>query len=410
MKLDVDLVPVQVPGFRFAGVRAGIKQSGKRDVGVICSDVPATAVAAFTSNRVKAAPVRVGIEKMAAERLQAIVINSGNANAYTGPDGLQMAHDMCALVGKQLGIDPALVIPSSTGRIGVPMPRRKVEQGVRQACREVAADGFHAALEAIMTTDAFPKFGVERLEIDGRVVTIAAMAKGAGMIAPRMRRVPPAKHATMLAYVMTDAAVSAAALRQILDRAQPRSFNAIVVDGDTSTNDTVVLMANGVAGNRPLTPAAAVKSGFSDAVARLMRSLARMIVLDGEGAHRVVDVEVRGAKSAADAERAADAIARSPLCKTAFHGSDPYMGRVICALGYSGAVFEPDAVDIYLEDLQVVRQGVEVVGKVEKKAHAILQRPELKLTIDLHAGQGRAERMMSDLGVEYVQFNADYRT
>ncbi len=410
MKLDVDLVPVQVPGFRFAGVRAGIKQSGKRDVGVICSDVPATAVAAFTSNRVKAAPVRVGIEKMAAERLQAIVINSGNANAYTGRDGLQMAHDMCALVGKQLGVDPALVIPSSTGRIGVPMPRRKVEQGVRQACREVAADGFHLALEAIMTTDAFPKFGVERLEIDGRVVTIAAMAKGAGMIAPRMRRVPPAKHATMLAYVMTDAAVSAAALRQILDRAQPRSFNAIVVDGDTSTNDTVVLMANGVAGNRPLTPAAAVKSGFSDAVARLMRSLARMIVLDGEGAHRVVDVEVRGAKSAADAERAADAIARSPLCKTAFHGSDPYMGRVICALGYSGAVFEPDAVDIYLENLQVVRQGVEVVGKVEKKAHAILQRPELKLTIDLHAGQGRAERMMSDLGVEYVQFNADYRT
>lgn len=410
MKLDVELVPVQVPGFRFAGVRGGLKQSGKRDISVVFSEVPATAVAAFTSNRVKAAPVRVGIEKMAAERLQAIVINSGNANAYTGRDGLQMAHDMCAIVAKQLGLDPALVIPSSTGRIGVPMPRRKVEQGVRQACRSLSADGFHAALEGIMTTDAFPKFGIERLQIDGREVTIAAMAKGAGMIAPRMQRVAPAKHATMLAYVMTDAAVTPAALRRALDQAQTRSFNAIVVDGDTSTNDTVVLMANGVAGNRPLTPSSAEKAGFNAAVARLMRSLARMIVLDGEGAHRVVDVCVRGAKTAADAVRAADTIARSPLCKTAFYGSDPYMGRVICALGYSGAVFEPEALDIYLEDLQVVRQGVELVGRIEKKAHAILQRPELRLTIDLHAGKASAERMMSDLGVEYVQFNADYRT
>jgi len=407
MKLEVETRPVRVPGYRFAGVRAGLKASGKRDVAVLCSDVPANAAAAFTTNRVKAAPVLLGIERAAAGRLQAIVVNSGNANAYTGRDGLQTARHMCAIAARELGIAAELVIPSSTGRIGVPLPRARVEKGVRNACSELSADGFHDALEAIMTTDAFPKFGSEALVLDGREVIVAGMAKGAGMIAPRMRR-QVAKHATMLAYVVTDAAVSPAALRRALDVGMAESFNTIVVDGDMSTNDTVVLMANGIAGNRPLTPRSTEFPMFCGAVGRLMNQLARSMVKDGEGATKLVDIHIRGAASVADAERAADAIARSPLCKTAFFGSDPYMGRVICALGYSGARFDPPKLDIYVGDLQVVRRGEELTGQIEKRAHRAMSAAEIALTIDLHAGKAVAHRVTSDLSVEYVHFNSAY--
>lgn len=418
MKIDVPHRTVQVPGFRFAGVRAGLKASGKRDVAVLCSDVPAAAAAAFTTNRVQAAPVQLGIERSAAGRLQAVVVNSGNANAYTGRDGLATAKHMCAVAAAALGIAPELVIPSSTGRIGVPLSRSRVERGVRAACRALAPDGFHDALEAIMTTDAFPKYGVDGVVLDGRETILAGMAKGAGMIAPHMRRQPPPrgtkpprpKHATMLAYFMTDAAVTPAALRRALDVAMADSFNTIVIDGDMSTNDTVVLLANGLAGNRPLTPRSAEFPTFCGTLARLMTALARDIVRDGEGATKLVDIHVRGARSVADAERAADAIARSPLCKTAFFGSDPYMGRVICALGYSGARFDPQQVDIFVGDLQVVRRGEELTGKIEKRAHRAMQGAEIRLTIDLGAGNATAHRVTSDLSVEYVHFNSAYTT
>lgn len=410
MKIDVPHRQVRVPGFRFAGVRAGLKASGKRDVAVLCSDVPATAAAAFTTNRVKAAPVLLGIERSAAGRLQAVVVNSGNANAYTGRDGLATARHMCDVAARELGIAPDLVIPSSTGRIGVPLSRTRVERGVRAACRALAPDGFHDALEAIMTTDAFPKYGVDGLILDDREVVVAGMAKGAGMIAPRMRRQAAPKHATMLAYFMTDAAVTESALRRALDIAMADTFNTIVIDGDMSTNDTVVLLANGVAGNRPLTPRSAEFPAFCGVVARLMNDLARHIVRDGEGATKLVDIYVRGAKSVADAAHAADAIARSPLCKTAFFGSDPYMGRVICALGYSGARFDPQRVDIFVGDLQVVRRGEELTGAIEKRAHRAMQAPEIRLVIDFHAGDAAAHRVTSDLSVEYVHFNSAYTT
>ncbi len=406
MKIEVEQTPIHVPGFRFAGVRCGLKESRKRDVAVIASDVPAAAAAAFTTNLVKAAPVLIGMQRVPAGRLQAIVVNSGNANAYTGRDGLAVAREMCALVGRELGIDEALIIPSSTGRIGVPVPRARVRKGVREACRRLSPDGFHEALEGIMTTDAFPKFATEGLVIDGREITIAGMTKGAGMIAPRMTL----PHATNLTYVMTDAAVAPAALRRVLTVALPQSFNAAVVDGDTSTNDTLVLMANGLAGNRRLTNTARAFPEFCAAVTRLLTTLARMVVKDGEGATKLIDLRVRGARSVRDAERIADTIARSPLCKAAFFGSDPYAGRIICAMGYSGAVFDPQKVDVYLDDVQVVRRGQEIVGRIEARAAAVVRRPEFALTIHLHDGSAVAYRITSDLSLDYVRFNSAYRT
>jgi glutamate N-acetyltransferase/amino-acid N-acetyltransferase len=402
VKIEMPRRPVRVPGFRFAGVACGLKQSGKRDVALIVSDRPAVAAGAFTTNRVKAAPVVVGQERLARGRVQAVLVNSGNANAYTGADGERLARELTRLAGTRLGIDERLVVPSSTGRIGVPLPRARVRRGVLAAARALSADGFFDALEGMMTTDAFPKFAVERLRLDGRPVTIAGLAKGAGMIGPHM--------ATLLVYILTDASVSRPALRRLLAAALPQSFNAIVVDGDMSTNDTVLLLANGVAGNRLLSERSAGFATFASAATRLMRALARMVVKDGEGATKVIDIVVRGARSRRDAARVADAIARSPLCKTAFYGGDPYAGRIVCAAGYSGAVFDPAKLDIYLDGVQIVRRGVEIVGTVERRASRVAARPEFTLTIDLHAGAGTAMRMASDLTVDYVRFNSDYRT
>jgi glutamate N-acetyltransferase/amino-acid N-acetyltransferase len=413
MKIAVRPLPMRVPGFRFAGVHCGLKESGKRDVALIHSDVPAAAAAAFTTNRVKAAPVLLGIERLRRGRLQSIVINSGNANAYTGRDGLRVARQMCAQVGRAMGIDEQLIIPSSTGRIGVALPRAQVHRGVQAACRQLSPDGFFNALEGIMTTDAFPKFTAEGLVIGGREVSIVGMAKGAGMIAPRLTFSGdgvPIGHATTLAYVLTDAAASPTALRRVLAVALPQSFNAIVVDGDTSTNDTVVLMANGVAGHPRITPAAAPFPPFCAAVTRVLQRLARMIVQDGEGATKVVDIRVHGARHQRDAARVADTVARSPLCKTAFFGGDPYAGRIVMAVGYSGAIFDPQKMDVFFDDVQVVRRGLEIVGKIERRAAAVVAQAAFTLSIHLHAGSAAAHRIASDLSPDYVRFNSAYRT
>ncbi len=402
MKIAVQRPPVRVPGFRFAGVACGIKPSGRPDVALIVSDTPATAVGAFTTNRVVAAPVQIGRERLRGGRVQAVVINSGNANAYTGRPGLAAARATTGLVARRLGIDERLVIPSSTGRIGVPLPVPRLRRGVSAALAALSPDGFHDALDGMMTTDAFPKFAAVEERVGGVPVTLAVLAKGAGMIAPNM--------ATLLVYLLTDARIARPALRRMLQDALPRSLNAIVVDGDMSTNDTVLLLANGVAGNPPVTRQSRDYPRLAATVATLLRDVARQVVKDGEGATRVVDVVVRGARTPRDAARVADAIARSSLCKTAFFGGDPYAGRIVCAAGYSGARFDPDRLDIFLDDLPIVRRGVEVVRAVERRASRIAARPEFTLTLDLHAGRAGAERMVSDLTVDYVRFNSDYRT
>ena len=402
MRVAVKRRSIRVPGYRFAGVACGVKASGKRDVALIVSDTPATAAGAFTTNRVKAAPVAIGQERLRGGRVQAILVNSGNANAYTGREGDRVARALTRLAAEELAIDERLVVPSSTGRIGVQLPAARLRRGVRAAVKALSADAFFDAQEGMMTTDAFPKFGVERVRIGGRWVTVAGLAKGAGMIAPHM--------ATLLVYVLTDAAVTRAALRRALTAALPHSFNAIVVDGDMSTNDTVLLLANGAAGNRPLSPRSPGYAAFAATITRLMTALARMVVKDGEGSTKVVDIVVRGARHARDAARVADAVARSPLCKSAFYGADPYAGRIVCAAGYSGAVFDPARLDVFLDQVPIVRRGVEVVRRVERRARAVAAQPEFRLTIDLHAGSGTAHRIASDLTVDYVRFNSDYRT
>ena len=402
MKVAVKPRAIRVPGYRFAGVACGLKESGNRDIALIVSDRPAVAVGAFTTNRVKAAPVVIGQERVQRGRVQAILVNSGNANAYTGREGERVARQLTGLVAERLGIDEQLVVPSSTGRIGVQLPPARMRRGVVAAVRALRPDGFHDALEGMMTTDAFAKFAVERVRLDGRLVTVAGLAKGAGMIAPHM--------ATLLVYVLTDARASRSALRRMLHTTLPRSFNAIVVDGDMSTNDTILLLANGAAGNRTVTPGTRGYAALADAVGRVMLGLARMIVKDGEGATKLIDIVVRGARTSRDAARVADAIARSPLCKTAFYGGDPYAGRIVCAAGYSGARFDPSKLDVFLDRVQIVRRGREVVRAVERRASRVAAAPEFTLTLDLHAGSGSALRMASDLSVDYVRFNSDYRT
>jgi glutamate N-acetyltransferase / amino-acid N-acetyltransferase len=403
MKVAVDKQSIIVPGFRFAGVACGIKASGKKDVALIVSDMPATAVAAFTTNQVKAAPVLIGQQKMKSGRLQAIVVNSGNANASTAQPGLRLARDTCALVGDTLGMPESLVFPSSTGKIGVLPPWEKMSGGIRAACETLSPRGFWRALAGIMTTDAFPKAAVRQVVLGGRAVTVAGMAKGAGMINPNM--------ATMLCYVMTDASVERSVLQRILDDCLPDTFNAISVDGDTSTNDTLLILANGIAGNRAIQSAAGKDfATLKTAIGEILRDLARLVVKDGEGATRVVDIIVRGAKTPADAQKVARTVAYSPLVKTAFYGGDPNWGRIACAVGYAGAVVNQDKLDIAVGEVSIGKNGMSTGVENERKAAVVMRQPEFSITVDLHLGRAEAHVITSDLSVGYVRFNSAYST
>jgi glutamate N-acetyltransferase/amino-acid N-acetyltransferase len=402
MRVKIEKRPIVVPGFRFAGVACGIKPSGKKDVGLIVSEVPATAVAAFTTNKSTAAPVLVGRERIKTGRLRAVVVNSGIANVATGQVGVRLARDTCTLVGRTLGIDEQLVLPSSTGKIGVLPPWDKLQAGVRAACAALSPHGFWNALAGIMTTDAFPKAATRQVTVGGKSVTIAGMAKGAGMINPNM--------ATMLCYVLTDARVELTALRRVLDHTLADSFNAVSVDGDTSTSDTVVLLANGIAGNREVRTVGEDFKTFKTAVGDVLRELSRLVVKDGEGATRVVDIFVHGAKNSVEAEKIARAVAYSPLVKTAFFGGDPNWGRIVCAVGYAGAAMNLDKLDITIGDVPIGRNGISTGAESEKQAAAVMQQPEFSLTIDLHLGRGTAHVVTSDLSTGYVRFNSAYST
>jgi len=402
MKVEVKKSPVVIPGFRFAGVACGLKPSGKKDLALLVSDVPATAVAAFTTNRVKAAPVLIGEERLKAGRLQAIVVNSGNANASTARPGLKLAQDTCTLVGRELRIAPRLVLPSSTGVIGVLPKWKNMQTGIRDAAAALSVRGFWNALAGIMTTDAFPKAVLRQVTVGGRTVTIAGMAKGAGMINPNM--------ATMLCYVCTDAVLGRPALQRILDQSLPGSFNAISVDGDTSTNDTVVLLANGLAGNREITAQGKDYTTVREAIHGVLSDLARMCVKDGEGATKVVDVFVRGAKNDADAEKVARTVACSSLVKTAFFGGDPNWGRIACAVGYAGARVDQTRLSIFVGEVPIGQDGMSTGARNEKRAARVMEEPEFSIAIDLDMGRGTAHVVTSDLSTAYVHFNSTYTT
>ena len=391
----------RVPGFQFAGVACGVKESRGKDLALIVSERPATAAALFTRNRVKSPSIVSGRRRVARGRIRAVVVNSGNANACTGRRGLRDAEAVCEEAARLLGVPASQVLPSSTGIIGVPLPLEKVKQGIAAAAPALSPDGLGDAAEAILTTDNGPKVAAARCRLGGRAVRVAGLAKGAGMIAPNM--------ATMLCYVLTDAAVAAASLRPMLRRAADGSFHAITVDGDTSTNDTLLCMANGLAGNPEVTPGSADEATLERALTRVMKELALKVVADGEGATKLVEVRVDGARTAAHARKAAFAVANSQLVKTAFFGEDPNVGRLMMALGNAGAPVVEEAVDVALGGVKVVRRGV-AVGAREEAAARVMQRPSFTVRISLGLGRARASVWTSDLGHEYVRINSDYRT
>ncbi len=383
-------------GFRAAGVHCGIKRE-RPDLALLVSDVPASAAGVFTTNRVQAAPVRYTRRAVAAGRAQAIVVNSGNANACTGEPGLADATEMAQLSAGALGLDPELVLVASTGVIGVPLPMDAIRRGIPLAAAALEPDGT-AAAEAIRTTDKFPKTAACRMEIDGVTVTIGGMAKGAGMIHPNM--------ATTLCFLTTDAALPPAVLRAALQRAVAGSFNSITVDGDTSTNDTVLLLANGQAGGTPITNGEAF-TRFTAGLTLVASELAKMVVRDGEGATKLVEIRVDGALSDAEAHQAAMTVANSLLVKTALHGGEPNWGRILAALGRSGVEMSEETTDVSFGDLAIVRGGLGVPG-VWDAAAAALEEKEVRIGIRLGVGSGSARAWTSDLSEEYVRINGSY--
>ena len=394
-----------VPGFRAAGVTAGFKRSGAPDFAMIASDVPANFDGAFTSCTFAAAPVQVCRKRvLESEYLRAAAINSGNANACTGATGIANAERTCELVAVRLGVKPEEVAVSSTGRIGVQMPMATIERGIDLAAAALSDKVGPTAAEAIMTTDTVPKSVALQLEIGGKTVTIGAMTKGAGMIDPAMT-VP---HATMLCYITTDVKADNALLRDMIGANVADSFNRITVDGDMSTNDTTIVMANGLSGIelKAGTPEAAL---FQEALLTVMQDLARRMVMDGEGATKFVTVKVVHSRSKENAKLCAEAVANSLLCKTAWFGGDPNWGRVVAALGYSGATFDPDKTDIYYDGMPVVRQGGDA-GTPESALCGIVKQREFTVLVDQNEGDAEYWVWTSDISYEYVKINADYHT
>ena len=394
-----------VPGFRAAGVTAGFKRSGAPDFAMIASDVPANFAGAFTSCTFAAAPVQVCRKRvLESEYLRAAAINSGNANACTGATGIANAERTCELVAVRLGVKPEEVAVSSTGRIGVQMPMATIERGIDLAAAALSDKGGPTAAEAIMTTDTVPKSVALQLEIGGKTVTIGAMTKGAGMIDPAMT-VP---HATMLCYITTDVKADNALLRDMIGANVADSFNRITVDGDMSTNDTTIVMANGLSGIelKAGTPEAAL---FQEALLTVMQDLARRMVMDGEGATKFVTVKVVHSRSKENAKLCAEAVANSLLCKTAWFGGDPNWGRVVAALGYSGATFDPDKTDIYYDGMPVGRQGGDA-GTPESALCGIVKQREFTVLVDQNEGDAEYWVWTSDISYEYVKINADYHT
>lgn len=384
-------------GFRASGVRCGIKPEGP-DLALVFSEAPASAAGVFTTNRMRSAPVTQSQAKLASGRAQAVLINSGNANACTGARGGADAAAMAHAAARALGISPDLVLVASTGVIGRPLPIDRVTQGVPALVEALGSDGM-AAAQAIMTTDAFPKTAAAEVDLgDGRV-TIGGIAKGAGMIHPDM--------ATMIAVITTDAAVEPALLRRALRAAVDKTFNCISVDGDTSTSDSVFLLASGASGVAQVAAEdgryAAFRAGLTDVAGRL----ARMIVQDGEGTQRVVEIAVRGARGDADARTAGRAVMTSLLVKTAFHGAELNWGRIAAALGRSGAEVDPDRLGIAIGSVQVVRDGVGI-PEAYPAAQPLLEASQVRVTVDLGLGSGEFVGWTSDLGEAYVRVNSGY--
>ena len=389
-------------GFVAAGVRAGLKASGKHDVAVIMSIVPAATGAVFTQNKICAAPVLISREVNKRPDAQAIVVNSGCANACTGEQGMADVKAMQKEAGKCLDIDPDSIFVSSTGVIGQFLPMDKLLKGIKLAAAQININEGESAALAIQTTDTFVKKIAYEFEIGGKKATIAGIAKGAGMIHPNM--------ATMLNYITTDAAVAPDLLKRMVKAVADKSFNMVVVDGDTSTNDSMIVLANGLAENEivfsekhPDYPV------FYQALLQTAQDLAKMIAHDGEGATKFLEVNIVGAASFADAKAAAMAIAKSPLVKTAFFGEDPNWGRILCAAGYSGAAMDPNRANLSIGGRRLVEKGMNVnVPLAELKP--IMAEHDISMTVDMAVGNEKATVWTCDFSYDYVKINGEYHT
>jgi glutamate N-acetyltransferase/amino-acid N-acetyltransferase len=398
--MEVRLEPAAARGFRFAGVASGLRnEPGRKDLGIIVADQPVTAAGVFTTNRVKAAPVLVAQERVSRGQLRAVAVNSGSANCFTGKAGIKLAENSAASLADALGCDPKLVVPCSTGVIGHLYDLEKYRAGIADAVARLEAGAFADFARAIITTDTRPKIASTGIKLGGAEITIAGCAKGAGMIQPKM--------ATMLAFIVTDASVRAPQLRTILKNILPNSFNAVTVDGDMSTNDTLLLLASGAAENRAL--AGRDFANFEKAVGGVAEALARELARDGEGATKLVTIEVRGARNAREADRVAREIANSPLVKTAFFGCDPNFGRIAMAVGKAGVAIDTDRLEVSLGGIKIASRGALNVDALPA-AGTKMKEPEFTLLVDLKQGKARAHVMTCDLSFDYVKINAEYTT
>ena len=398
-----DLHPV--PGVRLGIAMAGIRKANRRDLTVIALDERSRVAGVFTRNRFCAAPVQLCREHLAAtSAIRALVINTGNANAGTGEDGLERARRSCAAVASQLGIAPEQVLPFSTGVIMETLPVERLEAGLPAAVADLAAVRWGAAAEAIMTTDTLPKAASRQVQLGGRTVTVTGIAKGAGMIRPNM--------ATMLGFVATDAVVAPALMQTLLQQAADESFNRITIDGDTSTNDSFILIATGQAGHDEITRLDTDDgAALRDTLVAVSQQLAQAIVRDGEGATKFITVRVEGGRDEPECAQVAYAIAHSPLVKTAFFASDPNLGRILAAVGYAGIDdLDPNLIDLFLDDVHVAVRGGRHPAYREEDGQRVMKQSEITVRVVLNRGDAQAQVWTCDLSHDYVSINADYRS
>ena len=394
-----------VPGVKLGITMAGVRKANRRDLTVITLSPDTSVAGVFTRNRFCAAPVQLCRKHLASgKEIRALLINTGNANAGTGQEGLDNALRSCQALGKKLGIAPEQVLPFSTGVIMEPLPIDRIEAGLPGALADLSEANWGGAAQAIMTTDTVAKAVSRRVQIGGRSVTITGISKGAGMIRPDM--------ATMLGFVATDAAIAPHLLPELLREAADRSFNRISIDGDTSTNDSFVLIATHQAGNAQITQLESADGALlRNAVIEVSEHLAQAIVRDGEGATKFITVRVEGGKTKAECRLAAYAVAHSPLVKTAFFASDPNLGRILAAVGYAGITdLDSNLVDMFLDDVHVVVRGGRHPGYQEVDGQRVMKQDEITVRVDLHRGKAHATVWTCDLSVDYVKINADYRS
>jgi glutamate N-acetyltransferase / amino-acid N-acetyltransferase len=394
---------MKIKGFFSSAVAAGIRYKDRLDLGLIYSDTPAVTAGVFTRNQVKAAPVVIDQERLKQGRAQAILVNSGSANACTGKQGMDAAFATSSLLSSRLKIDDEMVLLSSTGVIGEQLNLPAFRSSMDELVGDLSEENFEKVADAIMTTDTVPKVAYKTVSIGDHEVKFMGMAKGAGMIMPNM--------ATMLSFVITDAQISFPDLQDCLRQATDRTFNRITIDGDTSTNDMVLVMANGTASNAWIDEDNPMdRQVFQDTLETVLKDLALQIVNDGEGASKCVTIRVCGARDEGDAERMARTVANSPLVKTAFFGEDANWGRILMAMGRSGVRFNPEAVDVAIGDVVLVRDGLAVGKKAEADATQLLKEKNIAVCIDLKDGVGCEEIYTCDFSLDYIKINADYRS